>query len=939
MGKAPGGRRRRGRLVVIVAVALAMAVVAVASVVGVREYRQRVLPAPLRGPDQRTEPGLDTAPTPVPRGAIAIRADGLTVPGPDLTVDVDPPPGSTEMGIGFDPTFTSVVWRPAEGPVTLSAPAQGYQVVYARFRSGAAGAPSAVSVDGITIDATWEAATASAAGRHRPSWVRPLSASVVTVRIEAGRLERGVVQPYDFGRPPPGDDVHGAFPFLWDWEGVPRVDRDGRPFGRQVAGSDRLLRPYDRLLGRPLDTEGLLSGTWRITSPDDPAYTDGGADPTGLAVTSRPSGSGTGPRGPLVVAMVHDVTVSLPHPLVPGRRYRLQPPDDQVEPIEWTAGAPGEVSAAVHVNQNGYAPGDGLKAAYLAGPLPTALPAGTDLGYRAGMAFRVIEAATGAEVLSGATTARPGGDELGRGDLTGVPVFELDLSALDTPGRYQACVDAVGCSVPFGVGPTVWRDLAVTVARAMFHQRSGIALGPPNTPIIRPRPRHPDEGTVVLATSLTARQAGASADWFADLVAGRQGDELVEGAWGGHFDAGDWDRRIEHLWYTRAAAELVDRRPEVFASLDLDLPESGDAVPDILDEGLWSLDLYRRMQRPDGAIRGGVEASEHPQRDTTSWTDDLALFAYAPDAWSSYLYAGVAAEVARVLTRYDAVRAEGYLTSALAAMRWAEAQPAEGSDPAVADPLAGQRSVAAAALLSATGDRQWHDVFLDATDLDTSSLATGAGGGPLACHEHTRCDAAWLYWTADPALTVPALRATLGEAIAANAEAIVAAQSTTAFGWAVDDPGVPLIWGLGLGGAPHVTALMRAFEITGEERFRAGAERAAAASLGANPLDTALITGVGANPTRSPLIVDVANGGLPVWPGTPVYGMHDVDPATEGWIDGYNLGPAGTRPRAVDLPYTWQWFDASTIAQMNEFTVHQSHAVALYAFGMLAREP
>jgi len=631
--------------------------------------------------------------------------------------------------------------------------------------------------------------------------------------------------------------------------------------------------------------------------------------------------------------MVHDVTVGLPQPLIPGRRYRLQPPDDLVEPIEWTAGEAGEISPAVHVNQNGYAPDDGLKVAYLSGPLPSGLPAGADLGYRAGTGFRVIDAGTGAEVLSGTITARPGGDELGRGDLTGVPVFELDLSALDEPGRYQACVDGVGCSVPFDVRPTVWRDLTVTVARAVYHQRSGIALGPPYTSIVRPRPRHPDEGTVVVASSLSLSGAQRSADLFGDLVAGRQGDQPVEGAWGGHFDAGDWDRRIDHLWYTRAAAELVDRRPEQFARLDLNLPESGDAVPDLLDEGLWSLDLYRRMQQPDGAIRGGVEASEHPQPDTTSWTDDLALFAYAPDAWSSYLYAGVAAEAARVLNGYDAERADGYLSSALAAMTWAEAQPVE-QDQGLAAAVAGQRSVAAAALLAATGDRRWHDVFLDATDLDDPEAT-----GPLACHEHTRCDAAWLYWTAEPAFTDPGLRARMAAAIVDNAEAILAAQATVAFGWAVDDPGVPLIWGLGLGGAPHVTALVRAHEITGDERFRAGAERAAAASLGANPLDTALVTGVGANPTRSPLIVDVANGGVPVWPGTPVYGMHQVDPAGEGWIDGYNLGPAGTRPRAAEVPYAWQWFDASTIPQMNEFTVHQSHGAALYAFGMLARQP
>jgi endoglucanase len=295
---------------------------------------------------------------------------------------------------------------------------------------------------------------------------------------------------------------------------------------------------------------------------------------------------------------------------------------------------------------------------------------------------------------------------------------------------------------------------------------------------------------------------------------------------------------------------------------------------------------------------------------------------------SSYLYAGVAAQVATVLQPYDQARSAGYADSALRAMEWAEAQPTE---PRHADLVVSHRSVAAAAMLKLTGDQRWHDAFVEATTLDD-------GVDPnLSCHEHGRCDAAWIYLGIDESQTDPALRATIEQSFAATAEEILAAAAETSFGWAVENPFVPLIWGLGVGGSPSSVGLLRAYELTGDERYRDGALRSAAVSLGANPLNTAFVTGVGANPVRHPLIVDTLNGGLPVWAGTPVYGNHRVNTlADESWVDEFVLGPAGVEPLAAELPYLWQWFDVSAVAMFNEYTVHQSHAEAVYAYGLLA---
>ena len=72
-----------------------------------------------------------------------------------------------------------------------------------------------------------------------------------------------------------------------------------------------------------------------------------------------------------------------------------------------------------------------------------------------------------------------------------------------------------------------------------------------------------------------------------------------------------------------------------------------------------------------------------------------------------------------------------------------------------------------------------------------------------------------------------------------------------------------------------------------------------------------------------------------MWPGTPVYGPHRVQDS-DVWIDRDILTPAGVTPLAGQVPYLWSWYDVSNVAQFNEFTVFQSHAQALYAFGLLS---
>jgi endoglucanase len=844
----------------------------------------------------------------------------LETPG-TIVVAVEAPSGATEMQLSVDPTYGDDPWQPVQPQLELPSPDAGYVQVFARFRAGDAD-PSASLVAGLVLDAGWASATTTNPAHRSPTLVGMAAPTTLMVRVEAGRVVRSGHEDYDFAAPVAGDQISTGD------GGLSVVTRDGELYGTQVAtGVNAIYRP-DELVGGGLD--GAVfddAGGFRISSEDDDAY-GSGKEPEGVLRVTRPYGSAVvGPDEELNGA-AHDVYLRLPSAPTPGATYTIAFPDDVVAPATFTFDPLSSRSPAVHANQLGFKPGDSLKVAYVSAWAGEAVEQPADLP------FRVVDVADDSVVLEGTATERTTGPdgERGTGDLTGTSVLELDFSELDEPGDYRVCADGLGCSYEFSLSDTsTWRRAAVAVARSVYHQRSGVALEEPYTSVVRPRGFHPDDGIVVHQSTASEAEVATAfengQDGFAQLT--DQGtDEAVDGAWGGHFDAGDWDRRIYHLSYLRSALDLVEMYPDTWADLDLGIPESGDAIPDIIDEGLWDLDFYVRLQSADGGVRGGVESSEHPQGAETSWTQTQEVFAYAPDARSSYMFAGVAAETARVLEAYDAARAAGYRDAAVAAITFAEANPTAGIPEGMK--LDEVRAAAGAAVYRLTGDETWHEVFLDA-----SAFADGPVD-LLACEALYQCDAGWIYANTEQPGVDATVKENVLESFRANAEAVLASQDSTLFGWSMEHPEYPLVWGLGPS-VPKTMGLLRAYALTDDAALCQAAQRAVTFSLGANPLDTVFLTGIGEQNVRNPLVIDSIRGGLPIWPGTPVFGLHRLNgTADESWVAEFKLRPSGATPDPESVPFTQSYWDVEGLPMMSEYTIHQTHAFALFAYGSLA---
>jgi endoglucanase len=746
-----------------------------------------------------------------------------------------------------------------------------------------------------------------------------LSIVIRTRQIIPGRFVRYEPQPGDELRPREG-------------KGSAReLVRGGRKVGLVVGEDAGWLQMPERVTGVPLQ-QALADRveTYTIASADDADYADG-VRPAAVYRKSR----ATDEAPELEFPQEHRIYLALPSPLQEGAAYDVKISGLNVDrPALRYVHRPAEVrSEAVHASQVGFRPDDPAKVAFLSLWMGTG---GGYAGYRPGMEFSLIDEASGKALFNGRTQLAKAAGEVSPGlhakgrNFNVTDVYEMDFSAFDTPGTYRVCVDGIGCSYPFPVADGVWEDAFKVAARGYYHQRSGIALEEPHTDWTRPRGFHADDGKVVYETTFRRNESRGQGDTFTQLVAHRT-ERVLPDAWGGYFDAGDWDRHIGHLKATRKKLELIELFPDYFARLNLNLPESANELPDLLDEALWNLDCYRRMQTPEGGIRGGIESEAHPAPGETSWTDTLLLMAFAPDYGSSWTYAGVAARAAHWMREHGLEeRAAVYGESALRAMEWAEREfAARHPDGQSGWHEKDARNLAALELYRLTGDARWHELFRDTCGFLEEPVLFQWG-------HHVQRDAAFIYARLPDELAAPQIKRNAAEGLVADAEDQLAFGRQTGFRWSVPDIGAPL--GMGKLSAPQAERVLRAHALTGDPKYLRGAVLASHFGAGANPLNTVMVTGVGRQAVQNLLVVDARRMGRKAPPGITPYGPMDLlFFKAPDWVIRWKLVPnRNVTPPIPEWPVTEAYWDIFSWPMMCEYTVHQGMPETLFVWGYLA---
>jgi len=763
----------------------------------------------------------------------------------------------------------------------------------------------------------------------RIAHIGPISTDVLGIIVETGHVEYGKQQPY---ASQDGDRIHEQ-DIKRRW-----IIRNGKAIGALVGPKENVMKTFDTVTGDTLDTVWAdKASSYSIRSGHDPNYGTGLA-PGSVYRKTKPIDIARTSVVTLEPLMRHYLYLKLDRPLKAGIEYTLDFKGDRLATQTFVYDPKQMRSQAVHVTHVGFRSKDPSKVAFLS----CWIGSGGPMAYEPGLGFQILDHATGQRVFEGKTALakalRDTDEDTFNKNYNGTDVFMMDFTNLDKPGTYRVYVDGVGCSYPFEISKDAWRKAFTVSARGFYHQRSGVKNGPPYSTYTRPRSFHPVDGMVVYASTATLIGTGngikfGGSNNFDALVAGKT-DEIVQDAWGGLMDAGDWDRRIQHLGVSRSLLELALMYPDYFARVSLNIPESNNDLPDIVDEALFNLDCYRRMQTPDGGIRGGIESAEHPRYGEASWQESLTVMAYAPGVWSSYIYAGVAARAAYWFDIYQPEGAAVYRESAVRAMQWAEARVAEGDYEKQFDytphGINDSRNLAAAELYRLTGERKWHDIFRKTTFLDVRGATISKYGSPKA---YVQNDAAFAYINTNRPDVDKSIQAICSAALIREADFYLVAQAKAGFRW-IKHPFRPAIGTFSA--SNECSYVVRAHKITGDEKYLRAAVLTCQTHTGANPLNMCFTTGLGHDYPRHPLQVDHRISNQPAPAGITVVGP--LDWSQFGGIRSpvCQVSAQYCYPDCAKWPIIENFMDTYWTNLMCEYTVHQFMAPTAYIWGYLA---
>ena len=485
-----------------------------------------------------------------------------------------------------------------------------------------------------------------------------------------------------------------------------------------VEGDDTLF-----VFGQRLSPEIAADpASWVISSHDDQTF--GTRNAVAAWRKSKPMNT----DNTLTSELDHWIFLRLPKSMKQGCTYTVSVPEGLGSDVSqssvtfdvWTS-----QSEAVHVNIIGYSPQEAVKAA----DLYLWLGDGGQRDYSAfeGNKVYLYNVETGVKTKVGNVKfwkkASEHPKEAGEKNLTGSDVWTADFR-YSKPGRYRLVVEGVGCSMDFDIEDDVYFEPYHYSLRGYYYMR----LGEPIDPAITPVPRQPRFIPEVDPVGLTIYKTDMH-PWHPDWrkLRGDVWDEphfkpaLKSEFWkhrlpgnpvntevrGGHSDAMDWDRHLAHvsniydllLPYILTGGRLSED--------NLSIRESGNGIPDLLDEARTEVDFFL-------SIRDGEAYSQGVTNPSTEWTIMFQAGCTTMAAWANAANCAMMAEAFRI--HGDEDLCAYYTQEAVKAYRYAERQEWTQLDDwqnIGTSSMRGRdfKQMAAAFLYNLTGERVWEDAM------------------------------------------------------------------------------------------------------------------------------------------------------------------------------------------------------------------------------------
>ena len=281
-----------------------------------------------------------------------------------------------------------------------------------------------------------------------------------------------------------------------------------------------------------------------------------------------------------------------------------------------------------------------------------------------------------------------------------------------TPGRYYLYnKETTVKSFPFDIQDDVYARAANVLTRMFYYQRTGIDWNE----------KYAGKWARPAYNSIEEMTKGTLHSWAGGAwtsIGGPQTDPTPYDVRGGWYDAGDPNKYTKNesmahdillVAYDLNKANLKDG--------DLDIPESGNGVPDLVDEARFTTDYLMRIQLPDGRVFDRVALGARYDLETDKKTDPATEIA-EPCSGATLCSCGALAYAAAVWQEggWDKDYAKKCLDAALLSWNYMKAHPSPwpvtvGGKPKPIGSIDGGyddeerwRALAAAALYRATGE-------------------------------------------------------------------------------------------------------------------------------------------------------------------------------------------------------------------------------------------
>jgi endoglucanase len=309
------------------------------------------------------------------------------------------------------------------------------------------------------------------------------------------------------------------------------------------------------------------------------------------------------------------------------------------------------LSKYIVIDQFGYLPSS-KKIAVLRDPVT-----GYDAteSFTPGISYAVVNVSTGSQVHTGSSVAWNGGaTDASSGDR----IWWLDFSTVTTPGTYYI-LDVTNNlrSYEFVIAEDVYKQVLKHAVRTFFYQRAGFAKSA----------AHAGAGWADGASHLGTRQDKQARQYNQSNNAATELD--LSGGW---YDAGDYNKYSN--WTANYIVDFMRAYLEAPGAWgdDYGIAESGNHIPDILDEAKWGIDHLLRMQRPNGSVLSIVGLS-HASPPSAATGPSL----YGTPSTSATLNSAAAFAIASKVfaTRGMKTYSEQLKTAAINAWNWAVANP------------------------------------------------------------------------------------------------------------------------------------------------------------------------------------------------------------------------------------------------------------------------